>query len=277
MMLDLGRDGERFTPEMQGAIRWEHLHRYAFASELVAGKDVVDVACGEGYGTKALSYRARMVTGIDISPDCIEHAQSTYRGKNVAFQVGSCLRLPLADASCDAIVSFETIEHLASPEGCLQQFRRVLKKPGLLIVSTPDSDFYPAGNPHHQKELTRGELMVLLSRNFAHVRLFGQRAIAGSCIAPLEPISDGKFMTWDNSGNSAEHLPNAMYLIAVCSDAPLPAIGFGIMENVVISSEIWRVMDCELANLRVIQAKWNRLCSTRTWRVLCKIRRLLKA
>ena len=51
MPSDLEFTGERFIPGTAGEIWHEHWHRYHFAAPLVAGLDVLDVACGEGYGS----------------------------------------------------------------------------------------------------------------------------------------------------------------------------------------------------------------------------------
>ncbi|HEY0465678.1 MAG TPA: methyltransferase domain-containing protein, partial [Polyangiaceae bacterium] len=66
--------GERFTPEVHGVIELEHVHRYLLARELVKGKRVLDIACGEGYGSALLASVAREVTGVDVAPECIAHA-----------------------------------------------------------------------------------------------------------------------------------------------------------------------------------------------------------
>jgi len=48
--------GERYVPWMEpGEIHYEHLHRYRFAKEFVKGKKVLDLACGEGYGSNLLA------------------------------------------------------------------------------------------------------------------------------------------------------------------------------------------------------------------------------
>ena len=71
--------GERylpyFDPSICGAeIHYEHLHRYAFTSQYVKGKTVLDLASGEGYGSFLLSQNAESVTGIERDPDAVNHA-----------------------------------------------------------------------------------------------------------------------------------------------------------------------------------------------------------
>lgn len=79
--------GERYVPDVGGAIRAEHLHRYWLAVDLVRGRDVLDVACGEGYGSFLLSQAARSVTGADVSAEVIEHARNTYHRDKFASRV----------------------------------------------------------------------------------------------------------------------------------------------------------------------------------------------
>ena len=59
--------GERFIPTEQGRIRLEHYHRYAVVQQVVTGKAVLDVACGEGYGSNFMAEVATLVVGVDIS------------------------------------------------------------------------------------------------------------------------------------------------------------------------------------------------------------------
>jgi 2-polyprenyl-3-methyl-5-hydroxy-6-metoxy-1,4-benzoquinol methylase len=78
--------GERYFPSIEGENRYEHMHRYALAREYVAGKNVLDIACGEGYGCALLSETAASVAGVDIDPETVEHAIRTYPAPNLTFQ-----------------------------------------------------------------------------------------------------------------------------------------------------------------------------------------------
>src|SRR5947208_17134898 len=87
--------GERFLPECSGEIAYEHWHRYAFARSLVAGKSVLDVASGEGYGAALLSAVAARVHGVDIDAATVERASLNYAGlAHLSFVRASVTALP---------------------------------------------------------------------------------------------------------------------------------------------------------------------------------------
>ena len=98
--------GERYLPEQPGRIRYEHLHRYYLANDLVAGKDVLDIACGEGYGCDLMADAAAQVIGVDIDEETIRRARQTYAERgNLRFLAGGCEAIPLADHSVDVVLS----------------------------------------------------------------------------------------------------------------------------------------------------------------------------
>ena len=120
---------ERMVPEEAHArIFWEHVARYRFAKDFVRGKRVLDIACGEGYGASSLAKAgAASVVGVDIADDVCEHARRKY---GIDARTGDAQAIPLPDRSIDLIVSFETIEHVASPAAFLQECARVLAPDG---------------------------------------------------------------------------------------------------------------------------------------------------
>lgn len=111
-----------------------HLRRYEFAVQRTFG-DILDAACGCGYGSRMLWDTGSEVTGIDIDATTIEYARKNYPGPD--YLVGDVRE---AIKTVDWVVSFETIEHLTNPEGALKAFRAGARN---LIVSTPNSDFFP--------------------------------------------------------------------------------------------------------------------------------------
>src|SRR5574340_1074504 len=103
----MSEDLKRFRPEIKGQISYEHWHRYAFCRDLAAGKDVLDVGCGEGDGAALLAARARRVVGVDIDAATVAHAAEKYGGERLEFRVGDCASLPFGDAEFEVVVSFE--------------------------------------------------------------------------------------------------------------------------------------------------------------------------
>lgn len=228
--------GERFTPECVREIWYEHLHRYAFARELVDGLDVLDAACGEGYGSALLASKARSVTGVDLSESAIAHAMSRYPSDNLRFLASDCLDLPFDDGAFDCIVSFETLEHLEDHQGLMREFRRVLKPQGFLLISSPDKAVYTDRqknqNEFHVRELYRDELESLVREYFPAFRLWGQKLSFLSAIWSLEP-EPGVIFHQENAGRvdsfpAPKHEP--VYLIAACAadEGCLPEAGQGL-------------------------------------------------
>jgi len=115
-----------------------HLDRYRFAAGLVKGLKTLDVACGTGYGTNLLSESAEDVIGVDIDDDSVAYARAHYGGERVSFQKNYAEMLPFDNGCFNAIVSFETIEHVLCPEALLNEFVRLLSPDGVLILSAPN-------------------------------------------------------------------------------------------------------------------------------------------
>ncbi len=227
-MAELEFTGERFLPECEREMWYEHWHRYVFALPLAQGKDVLDLACGEGYGSHLLAGAARSVVGVDYEMQAVQHARSRYRKENLRYQQGDATALEFADDGFDLVVSFETIEHLQGQEAMLDEIRRVLRPGGQLLISSPDRKHYADetgyDNPYHVKELYREEFEALLANRFAHRKLWGQRLMFVSSIWPLEATPERGGLAVMNADRKLQDLQvlKPMYELALCSDQPLP-------------------------------------------------------
>ncbi len=233
--------GERFTSEVSGEIKHEHYHRYFFALQFCIGKSVLDIASGEGYGSALLASVASRVIGIDISAEAVAHASANYGCDTITFSVGECAAIPIGDASVDVVVSFETLEHIADQNRFLSEAKRVLRPGGILVISTPNVEVYKdiatTPNPFHLRELTESEFRQSISVHFPQYRLFGQRSVVGSAILPSNPeLGDGDGQeifraNGDTVYSIASGIGQPIYFIAVASDAPLPAIRHGLLDD----------------------------------------------
>jgi SAM-dependent methyltransferase len=172
---DLMLTGERTLPGIPEENYWfqRHVAAYRFAAERIAGKDVLDAGCGEGYGAAMLAERAASVVGVDLEREVIEHAAVRY--PSVRFETGDLATLGFDDGSFDAVITFQVIEHLQSPRGFVAECARVLRPGGLIVLSTPNRlTFSPTGirNPFHTVEFAPAELRVVLEEAF-DVELLG--------------------------------------------------------------------------------------------------------
>jgi SAM-dependent methyltransferase len=177
---DVAEVPERLVP---GTLAWdlyqvEHIQRYEWALDYCQGKRVLDVACGTAYGSTILAQRgAAQVVGVDIS---IEAVTSTgKRPTRLALANSDACKLPFTAHTFDVVVSFETIEHLASPEHLLEEISRVLKPGGLCICSSPNRDFLPSSgkkeiNPFHISEMSYEEFDGLFAKYFEVSERFSQ-------------------------------------------------------------------------------------------------------
>ena len=241
MSSELTFTGERFLPACGGEIAYEHWHRYAFARRFVAGRRVLDAACGEGYGTALLATIASSAVGVDVDLATIEHARATYgESARLGFLAASCTGLPLPSESVDVVVSFETIEHISAADQreMVSEFSRVLKPDGLLVISSPNRRLYSEArnyvNEFHVHELDRDDLARLLAPGFPAQRWLRQRLI---CWSGIWTETEGEARTLNGPtmaeawvGDTAQiapyPTPEAMYFIVVAARSvdALPAI-----------------------------------------------------
>ena len=170
--------GERTLPDVPAENYWfrRHLAVYEWVAERCAGRDVVDMACGEGYGVEVLARRARRVTGVDANPEALEHARLKYTGPGVRFVRDL---VESYEEPCDAVVFLQTIEHVQEPQALLRHFRDMLGPGGTAYVSTPNLlTLAPPGaaksdNPWHVREYRAGEFRALCEDVFPAVELLG--------------------------------------------------------------------------------------------------------
>jgi SAM-dependent methyltransferase len=233
--------GERFLPWIkESTIAYEHLHRYTYAATLVKNKRVLDLASGEGYGSRILSTAASVVVGIDIDENAVRHAAEKYGSTNLQFLCGSITAVPNQDDhSFDVVVCFEAIEHIEDQESLVSEVKRLLKPDGLFIVSTPNKAIYQEAeheNPFHLKELDFEEFRELLASQFRNIRFLGQRIHPCSSIWPVGETSANGFHEFvvergaSEFSNAEKRVP--LYYIAIASDvAHFPVSGSVLLDE----------------------------------------------
>ncbi|MCP3392309.1 methyltransferase domain-containing protein [Bradyrhizobium sp. CCGB12] len=141
------------------------------AKQHVVRKRVLDIACGEGYGSFFMkSWGASSVHGIDLSTEAVTAAQSQFAAPGISFDQFDATRIDekFSAGEFDVIVSLETIEHVNDPEAYLTALKKVAKPNAVFVISCPnDHWYYPdssSGNPYHKRKYSIGEFQALTSR-----------------------------------------------------------------------------------------------------------------
>jgi SAM-dependent methyltransferase len=167
--------GERTLPDVPAENYWfqRHLVVYRWIADRCAGLDVVDMACGEGYGADVLASRAARVTGVDANPEAHEHAKAKYTRPGVRFERDLIDRY---EQPCDVVVFLQTIEHLEDPGAALDHFRSMastvyVSTPNVLTLAPKGAE--RSGNPWHVHEYRAEEFRALCREHFDEVQLLG--------------------------------------------------------------------------------------------------------
>jgi len=172
--------GERTLPDVPAENYWyrRHLAVYEWIGARVIGRRVIDMACGEGYGSEVLSRGATSVVGVDANPEAHEHARLRYTRQNLTFERGM-VENHGEPGTFDAVVFLQTIEHVQDPVAVLRHFRSLLAPGGVAYVSTPNLlTLAPEGaaksdNPWHIKEYRAAEFEQLCREVFPQVGMLG--------------------------------------------------------------------------------------------------------
>ncbi len=178
-MIELANTGERILLEKESALMIaRHFCAYKFAKDFAFDKDVLDIGCGEGYGSHYLSDFSRILTGIDYDKDVIAYAQNKYKKENLKFLIKKAEDLAGLKKKFDLITCFQNIEHIYDAEGFLKGVRLALNDGGSFICSTCNrNDASPGSkepfNKFHVREYLFLELKELLAKNFKSVEIFG--------------------------------------------------------------------------------------------------------
>jgi SAM-dependent methyltransferase len=167
--------GERTLPDVPEENYWyqRHVAVYEWIAERVTGLRVVDLACGEGYGSGLLARTAADVIGVDANPEAHEHARAKYTRENLSFERGLVEEF---DTERDAVVFLQTIEHIHEPGRLLERIARVapvayISTPNRLTLAGPDAE--KSENPWHLREYDAGQYRELLAPHFSSVELLG--------------------------------------------------------------------------------------------------------
>src|SRR4029453_10602005 len=167
----LALDGERTLPDVPRGNYWyrRHLAVYEWSAARGAGLRVVDLACGEGYGSAVLARSAASVVGVDANPDAFEHARLKYTRPGLAFE-RDMIETWTGDVDC--VVFLQTIEHVQDPDAVMDHVRELIGPEGVAYAPTPNGRTLGprgaprSGNPWHVREYRAEEYRALCDRHF---------------------------------------------------------------------------------------------------------------
>jgi 2-polyprenyl-3-methyl-5-hydroxy-6-metoxy-1,4-benzoquinol methylase len=172
------------------------LMRYDLLRPICAGKRVLDVACGEAYGSFLLArWGAAEVVGVDISAQAIESSRNFFAHPRVRYYVGDVLKLAevLGESEpFDIIVAFETIEHVSDVKQFLTAVCKYRGRNGVVAISCPNG---AAGldvgevNKFHQRQFTFEEFQKATTSTLggANQWLIGTPIVGGVHYASNDP------------------------------------------------------------------------------------------
>jgi SAM-dependent methyltransferase len=183
--------GERTVPGLPQENYWFRRHEAAYAWLIdhldPAGRTMVDAGSGEGYGAAMLRRAgARQVIALEMDELAAGHSGSRY--PEVATVRANLDALPLQDASVDAVITMQVIEHLWDLRGFLRDCRRILRPGGVIVAATPNRLTFSPGlgrgekptNPFHVEEFDAEQVVgLLVETGFEHVDVFGLHHLAG--------------------------------------------------------------------------------------------------
>ncbi len=182
MGIDLADTKERALPHAQTRedylVYLKHVALYDFAKSYSADKTVLDLGCGEGYGSAALARSARFVVAADYDFAAVAHAAQKYRGSRLAFIVCDAQRLPFHSDAFGVVVSFEVIEHIPNVARYLAEIKRI---GATALISTPNRalrllPFQKPWNRYHLREYAARDFAQTLARIFARTQVRGVTA-----------------------------------------------------------------------------------------------------
>jgi 2-polyprenyl-3-methyl-5-hydroxy-6-metoxy-1,4-benzoquinol methylase len=248
----IGQADERFVPGTADGelIEVEHFARYRWAGQLAVGHTVLDAGCGVGYGSAMLARAgATEVVGLDLSAKAVA-AASAAAPANASFVAGDVHALPFAAGRFELVVCFEVIEHVDAQDDVIAELARVLAPGGVLAISSPNRDVYPAGNPHHLHEYVPEELRAALAAHFEHVQLRRQHAWLASAVLDDEQAADASLQVRDDvrvAKGLGRDPGSEPYTIALASREPLPAttgaVVLGALADAALGAELERARE----------------------------------
>lgn len=212
---------ERISPQhiqslQEYVVFLRHVFAYEYAQTVLPQEAcVLDIGCGEGYGTSHSASHCREIIGIDVDTGTIARANEAYGTPTCRFQTYDGIRLPFPDASFDGILSFQVIEHITDDEAFLFEMRRVMKQGAVCILTTPNRTYrlrpdQKPWNPFHVREYDAQGFSAVLSRVFPDAHVLGIRGTAEVQEIEKERVREGSSLIPGNCFGLKRCIPDSV-------------------------------------------------------------------
>ncbi|HEX4929757.1 MAG TPA: class I SAM-dependent methyltransferase, partial [Gaiellaceae bacterium] len=180
------RTTERHSPDRVRTLEdrvTDSLHRFAYSivkDHARRADRLLEIGFGEGYGAAVVQPWVASYVGVEVDAEAVSHANARYGADSVTFLEYDGATLPFDHASFDLVISFQVVEHVQDPTAFLQEARRVARRGGAVLVTTPNRDHRLEDgerpwNRYHVREFSPPELEALLRAVFEDVEIFGIR------------------------------------------------------------------------------------------------------
>ncbi len=202
------------SPEVPDDLFQAHLALYLFAGRYAAGRRVLDLGCGTGYGAARLvdsgAASAASVIGLDPDERLIRYARKKFAGPSVRFVAARAEALPGDLGLFDTVVAANVLPHLEKPALAVDQASRHLQPEGALVASVPPIADDRTMEAHraagaHRSSLYLWDWETLLKRHFLDLALFRLEAPPGAAI----DLSDSSPSRLSAAAFRAEEIPLA--------------------------------------------------------------------
>ncbi|MBI5122573.1 class I SAM-dependent methyltransferase [Candidatus Roizmanbacteria bacterium] len=111
------------------------------------GKKLIEFGCATGAAANLLADCGFKVTSTDISNYAVKLAKKTY--PDIFFIQHDVQKLFIKDNNFDVAVAFDVVEHLKTPEVAIKNIYKILKKGGVMILTTPNDYKHMSNDPTH--------------------------------------------------------------------------------------------------------------------------------
>jgi len=148
------------TPVERAA--WDRIFDLVLAGG--SGLDVLDAGCGTGFLSLELASRGHRVTGVDFAPAMLVEARrkAAEQSAAVRFEEADAEQLPFSPGSFDLVVSRHVLWTLPHPEAAVDEWIRVLRPGGRLVVV--DGQFDPGVLAPRENARTSDEYAAISDR-----------------------------------------------------------------------------------------------------------------